>query len=225
MFKQSVSDLMVMCSEHLHVWKHIYFGLLNVAVWRYNKNLMTSTTRYSSFVQYNPVLRTSIIYLNELWIECFHCFPVAQQLKSGQNRLSVEVSRSHTAENWTIISASRMLLPTQNTTQETNVHVLCGIRIRNPSNREAANLRRRPHGHRDGVQCLVSCPTGFLVCDSTTVGVSFGNKAFFMAWPQQTSALVFKRMVGSYMRSYTCRSYIQTSGYFNVPFVNPLCII
>jgi len=31
-FKQSVSDLVVMCSEHLHFWKHIYFGLLNVAV-------------------------------------------------------------------------------------------------------------------------------------------------------------------------------------------------
>ena len=54
-------------------------------------------------------------------------------------------------------------------TQETDVLVLSGIRIRYPSNRDAANLRHRPHGHRDGAQCLVSRPTGFLVGNSTTV--------------------------------------------------------
>ena len=32
---------------------------------------------------------------------------------------------------------------------ETNIHTLNGIRNRDPSNREAADLRLRPHGHRD----------------------------------------------------------------------------
>jgi hypothetical protein len=90
-------------------------------------------------------------------------------------------------------SVSRMPLPTQHT-QETDVHVLSGIRIHNLSNRESANLSHRPHGHRDGVQCLVSCSTGFLVGNSTTVwgggGVSFRNKVIFMAWPQRTSTVV-----------------------------------
>jgi hypothetical protein len=53
--------------------------------------------------------------------------------------------------------------------QETNVHVFSGIAIGNPSNIEAANLRHRSHGQRDGSQCLVLCPTSFLVGDTRTV--------------------------------------------------------
>jgi hypothetical protein len=41
-----------------------------------------------------------------------------------------------------------MPLPAQHT-QETNIHALSWIRTRDPSNREAADLRLRPHGHRD----------------------------------------------------------------------------
>jgi len=34
-------------------------------------------------------------------------------------------------------------------TQETNIHALSGIRIRNPSNRAASDQCVRPYGHRD----------------------------------------------------------------------------
>jgi hypothetical protein len=33
--------------------------------------------------------------------------------------------------------------------RDTNVHALSGIRTRDPSNRAAADLRHRPHGHRN----------------------------------------------------------------------------
>jgi hypothetical protein len=33
-------------------------------------------------------------------------------------------------------------------TQQTNIHALSGIRIRDPSNQAAADLRLRPRGHR-----------------------------------------------------------------------------
>jgi hypothetical protein len=34
-------------------------------------------------------------------------------------------------------------------TQETNIHALSGIRTRDPSNQDAADLRLRPRGHCD----------------------------------------------------------------------------
>jgi hypothetical protein len=48
-----------------------------------------------------------------------------------------------------VISSSRRLRLTQQTS-ETNTHSLSGIRIRDPSSRAAADLRRRPLGHQDG---------------------------------------------------------------------------
>ena len=35
------------------------------------------------------------------------------------------------------------------TTQEMNINALSGIRTRDPRNRVVADLRLRPHGHRD----------------------------------------------------------------------------
>jgi hypothetical protein len=189
---QSASDLMVMCSEHLHVWKNIYFTLLNVAVWRYNTNLMTSTARTAHLHQYNHLLRTaSMEYFNDLWIEFFPFSPwrnSQNQAKTASMLRFLDHTRQESLNDRSARHRCHYIHNTQHT-KETDVHVLSGIRIRNPSNREAANLRHRPHGHRDGAQYLVLYPTGFLVT-LRQWGVSFRNKVIFMAWPQQTSALV-----------------------------------
>jgi len=47
-----------------------------------------------------------------------------------------------------VISPPQKPLPTQHTKKhETSIHALSGIRTRDPSNREAADLRLRPHCH------------------------------------------------------------------------------
>jgi hypothetical protein len=40
-------------------------------------------------------------------------------------------------------------IPNTQSSQDTNIHALISIRTRDPSNRAAADLRLRPHGHRD----------------------------------------------------------------------------
>jgi len=47
-----------------------------------------------------------------------------------------------------VISPSQRRLPKQQT-QETNFHALREIRTRDPSNQASAELRLRPHCHRD----------------------------------------------------------------------------
>jgi len=82
---------------------------------------------------------------------------VAQQPKSGLGHLIVEVSRTHRHKytlGWTPLnerSARHQGHCVHNTqqTQETNIHAFSGIRTRNPSNREAADLCLTPHGYRD----------------------------------------------------------------------------
>jgi hypothetical protein len=46
-------------------------------------------------------------------------------------------------------SAHRKGFYPHRTTQQTNIHALSGIRNRDPSNQEAADLRLRPRGHQD----------------------------------------------------------------------------
>jgi hypothetical protein len=81
---------------------------------------------------------------------------VVRQPRSGLGRLIVQVSISntikHTHNRWDsserVITTSQRLLPTQQT-KEANIHVLSGIRTRDPNNLVAADLRLRPHDHRD----------------------------------------------------------------------------
>ena len=84
-------------------------------------------------------------------------FYVAQQHNSVIGSLSVEVSRSHAIRQTTRMTFLNELSARSrghyqhNTqqTQQTNIHALSGIRIRDPSKRAAADLRLRPNGNRD----------------------------------------------------------------------------
>jgi len=74
-------------------------------------------------------------------------FSVAQQPKSALGHHSVEVSRSHTPgrtllNRRTALHRGHYPHNTQQT-QETSTHALSGIRIRDPSNRVALDLRLR----------------------------------------------------------------------------------
>ena len=75
----------------------------------------------------------------------------------GHGLLIHEVSRSHTTTHHSrqdsserVISSSQRPLPdnTQHS-QQTDIHVHCGIRTHNLSRRAATDLRLRPRGHRD----------------------------------------------------------------------------
>ena len=76
---------------------------------------------------------------------------------SGLGRLIFEVSRldthTHTPGRTHLEEESARhrgrSLHNVHQTQETNIHALSGFRTRDPSNRAAADLRFRPHGHRD----------------------------------------------------------------------------
>jgi hypothetical protein len=85
-------------------------------------------------------------------------FSVTQQPKLGLGHLTVEVSRSHTIRHtqpvrllWKSdqLTAETATYTTCNRYKTPNIHALSGIRIRSASNRAAAGLRLRPHGHRD----------------------------------------------------------------------------
>ena len=56
-------------------------------------------------------------------------------------------------KKWSARRRCRYLHNTQQT-QETNIHVLSGLKTHDPSNRAVANLRLRPHSHRDWLQIL-----------------------------------------------------------------------
>jgi hypothetical protein len=56
-------------------------------------------------------------------------------------------------KKWSARRRCRYLHNTQQT-QETNIHVLRGLKPHDPSNRAVANLRLRPHSHRDRLQIL-----------------------------------------------------------------------
>jgi len=85
----------------------------------------------------------------------YHFF-VPQKPISGIGRLIVEIldhTHTHTAGKTPLNECSarhrsRYLHTTQQT-QVTNIHTLSGIRIRDPRNQAAADLRLRPHSHRD----------------------------------------------------------------------------
>jgi len=74
---------------------------------------------------------------------------------SGIDRLIVEISRSHThtADKTPLneCSAGHRSRYPHNTqqTQGTNIHTLSGIRTLDPRNQAAADLRFRPHSHRE----------------------------------------------------------------------------
>ena len=74
----------------------------------------------------------------------FHIFfSLAQQPNCSPDRLTVDVSRSHTitytrqCPSKRVISSSQRPLPTQHT----NIHSFSGIRTRDPNNQAAAGLR------------------------------------------------------------------------------------
>jgi hypothetical protein len=75
---------------------------------------------------------------------------VAQQPNLGLSHLPVEVSRSHTdTHTYPIGSSERVISPSQSPlpklhtrqTQDTNIHLLIGVRTRDLRNRAASNLR------------------------------------------------------------------------------------
>ena len=89
-------------------------------------------------------------------------FSVAQQTKSVLGLLAGEVSKPRTITHTTTHTHThgintlnkstdrrrgRYLYNTQQT-QQTNIHVLTGLRTCDPPNQEDADLRLRPHGHR-----------------------------------------------------------------------------
>ena len=97
----------------------------------------------------------------------FNFFSVAPQPNSRLDRLIVEVSRPHTIRHtrtpgrtplneWSARRRGRYLHNTQQT-HETNIHAPSGIQTRDPSKRTAADLRLRPHGHRDRLFFICYC--------------------------------------------------------------------
>jgi hypothetical protein len=81
---------------------------------------------------------------------------VAQYAKSGLGRLKVKVSRSQTIRQqtqqdslneWSARRVGRYLHNTKQI-QRTNILTLSGIPTLSTSNRAAADIRLRPHGHR-----------------------------------------------------------------------------
>jgi len=83
---------------------------------------------------------------------------VVLQPNSGLRRLIVEVSRPHTDTHMvglrrkcdqSIAEAATCTSTTNQQTQETNIHDHSGIRTCDPSKQGAADLRLRPHDHRD----------------------------------------------------------------------------
>jgi hypothetical protein len=89
-------------------------------------------------------------------LNVFICF-VMKQTKSGPDHVGLKVSRPH--EIWYTTgrtplkerSAHRRENYRHNTmqTQETNIFALSGFRTHDPSNQVTADLRLRPHDHRD----------------------------------------------------------------------------
>jgi len=82
-----------------------------------------------------------------------------QKPKFGLGRLSIQVSISHKHTHTRQDSSARVIsplqrpLPTKHTTStRKNIHALSGIRTRVVTNQAAADLRLRPHGHRDRQQ-------------------------------------------------------------------------
>ena len=85
-----------------------------------------------------------------------------QKPKFGLGRLTVEVSRSqtHTHTHKLVRTPLSELsaryrgryLQKAEQTQGTNIHAVSGIRTRDVSNEAAADLRLKPHGHRDRQQ-------------------------------------------------------------------------
>jgi len=89
---------------------------------------------------------------------------MAQQTLVDQGLLTVEASRSHSDTPhsarilWTSDQPVAETFTLQHTTlhsQATHIHVPGGIRTHNPSNRGAADPRRRPRGHWDRLGNLV----------------------------------------------------------------------
>jgi hypothetical protein len=135
---------------------------------------------------------------------------LAQQLNSGLGRLVVEASTlqtiRHTLGRTPLNECSarrrgRYLHNTQQT-QETNIHALSGIRTRDPSNRAAADIRLRKHGHRnrpwrcigsrqyriisplivtwalEGGECSPPCPGRFAYVERTSVPIKYQTHLF-----------------------------------------------
>jgi hypothetical protein len=122
--------------EPSNIYIHIY-------IYIHIKQLCNNHLNFETF--YNSLLTPS---------------PVAQQPNSGLGHLIVEVSRSHTIRHththqvgllWTSdkLVAEAATYTTHNKHKKANIHAISVIRTRDPSNQAAADLRLRPHGHRD----------------------------------------------------------------------------
>jgi len=98
-------------------------------------------------------------------------FSLVQQPMWGLGRLIVEVSKPHTVRHTQLV---RLLWKsdqpvaedwsyTTHNEHKTNNHAHSGFETHDPSNRAAANLRLRPHGHWDRlIKSLVTCIIFFL---------------------------------------------------------------
>jgi hypothetical protein len=121
-------------------------------------------SRRTDFLSISIGIYSSVPFINPAihqYINSFIFFSLSQQPNSSLGLLAVEVSRSHTIRHththtpdrtplneWSARFRDRYLHSTQQL-EETNIHALSGIRTRYPSNRVAADLCFRLHGHRD----------------------------------------------------------------------------
>jgi hypothetical protein len=154
------------CYLHITLPKNISFAfiytiLLVFCTLIYHSNLFTFTPLYYLKYKGQFPLRT---------------FSLALQPKSASLTTFVDHTQldthTHTPgithlNDW---SARRRGLCLQNTkqTSQTNIRAFSGIRTRDPSNREAADLRLRPHDHRDRL----------LLCMFILIPLNFQNLPF-----------------------------------------------
>jgi hypothetical protein len=81
-------------------------------------------------------------------------FSLAQQPNSGVRHFDFRLAVHTHAVG--LLSTTDQRVTQQ--TLETNIHALCGIRTRDPSNVEVADLRQRRHGHRYRTKHIIFPP-------------------------------------------------------------------
>jgi hypothetical protein len=122
----------------------------------YLQRLMCRTVHLNCICAFIACTWNNFTFTSDSSVHFF--FSMAQQPNSGLGSLIVEVSISPTdahthiprtpLNEWAARLRSCCLHNTKQT-EETNIHARSRIRTRSPSNRVAAELRRRPRGHRD----------------------------------------------------------------------------
>jgi hypothetical protein len=126
---------------------------------KYSANGVTSR---KNWIFSNTTVRTSNLLLPYLTIS-FFCSAAAQLGPWQSHCRGYGITLRHTTvgrpplKRRSARSRGRYLHSTQQT-QETNIHPLSGIRIRNPSNPADADLRLRPNGQWDQPILLVMVP-------------------------------------------------------------------